>query len=54
MIASPAVRRGLSDRYGSWNTICTRRRNARNCAREIDAKSAPPMMMRPGMLESSR
>ena len=27
MIDAPTVRRGSSERYGSWNTICTRRRN---------------------------
>ena len=46
-MASPTVRRGLSERYGSWNTICTRRRSARNSPREIDAKSVLPITMRP-------
>ena len=29
-IAAPTVRRGLSERYGSWNTICTRLRCGRS------------------------
>src|SRR5215831_18467180 len=46
MIASPTVRRGLSERYGSWKTICTRRR----IGRSGDADTpAPPSAARIGL-----
>ena len=47
MIASPTLRRGLSERYGSWNTICTRRRKARTSLERMCARSTPESRISP-------
>ncbi len=47
MMASPTRRRGLSERYGSWNTIWTLRRSGRSAARVAAAISSPPSRISP-------
>src|SRR6185295_10511945 len=54
MIAAPTVRLGLSERYGSWNTIWTRRRRACSPLRESEAKSASPTTILPRVGSISR
>ena len=49
-----AVMRGSSDEYGSWNTICTRRRIARSARRDRWAMSSPSTRITPAVGSSSR
>jgi hypothetical protein len=44
---SNTLRRGLSEAYGSWNTICTRRRQGLSAFSESGAMSVPSNTMRP-------
>ena len=53
-IAAPTVRRGLSERYGSWNTICTRLRCGRSARAESFATSAPSIRIAPPLGSISR
>src|SRR3954447_10422694 len=48
------VIRGSSDAYGSWNTICTRRRSARSRRRERWGTSVPPTRRTPAVGSRSR
>src|SRR5258705_152184 len=54
MIASPTERRGLSERYGSWNTICTLRRSGRSAAAPMVAMSVPARRISPALGSTSR
>ena len=45
----PTVRRGLSERLGSWNTTCTRLRNGRKRLSGKVATSSSPHKMRPSV-----
>ena len=49
--SSPTRRRGLSEPYGSWNTICNRRAAA---CREIARRFTPPIVMVPASSGSRR
>src|SRR3546814_13243305 len=44
---SPMVIVGSREEYGSWNTICTRRRDGRNARSDIAVMSVPSSMIRP-------
>jgi hypothetical protein len=46
---SPTVMRGLSDAYGSWNTICMRRRSGRIAEAEAPAISCPAKRIDPAV-----
>ncbi|CFT96197.1 Uncharacterised protein [Bordetella pertussis] len=48
------VRRGLSERYGSWKTICRCLRNGLSCLGPSRAISASPTRMAPSLGSISR
>ena len=50
----PTRRRGLSEAYGSWKTICISRRNGRSFRRDQCVMSCPSSSMRPPVGSSSR
>ena len=54
MIASPTLRRGLSERYGSWNTICTFERSGRSARGLSGAISVPRSRISPEVGSISR
>ncbi len=49
MMDSPTVRRGFSERYGSWNTIWMRRRTGRSAEPDKVLRSSPPIIMWPAV-----
>ena len=49
----PIVNRGLSDEYGSWNTICISRRSGRICRRLNLVMSRPSNMIEPEVASRS-
>ncbi len=51
---APTVRRGLSERYGSWKTICTRLRSGRSARGGISAMSSLPSLIWPALGSISR
>ena len=53
-MARPAGMRGSSERYGSWNTICTEREWASRSARVrgTAVRAAPPTRMSPASAAS--
>ena len=55
MIDAPTVRRGLSERYGSWNTICTLAAQRRQrAARWLLPRERPSAKMSPPVGSISR